>query len=228
MSETSFKEKYATAESHAFMVATIKACIDQSADRKSKLTPLALSVPALSSLRIRHLMNLLGSISLNYLEHGTHKGGLFCSTICGNTNLKYITAVDSFASDALNEDKAEPQFYDNVSMLKPLDTYFSCFKENSFDVNPELINGPIDLYLFDADHSEDSQCRALTHFLPAMNEYFIFCVDDFDFPEVSAGTWRGIKESGVQVLFSWIGEGNDHDNEGLWNGFAVFLLKKQS
>src|ERR1700685_2681250 len=223
----SFQEQYKQAEFNAMRVASIKSCIYAAIERKSKLTPLALSVPALSSLNIRHLMNNLGNLSLNYLEHGVHKGGLFCSTICANPNLKYVTAVDCWESDQTNEDKAESQFYDNVYMLKPSDTYFTAFKKNSFDVNPEVINGPIDLYLFDADHSEDSQCRALTHFLPAMNKYFVFCVDDFDFPEVAAGTRRGLQESGVEILFEQIFKGNDHDNEGWWNGFAVFLLKKK-
>lgn len=209
-------------------VELIEQAIEKALRRESKLTPLAMAVPALSSLNIRHLMNNLGAISTRYLEHGTHKGGLFCSTISANSNLKNVTAVDSWASDETNEDKAEPQFYDNVYMLKPLDTYFTAFKKNSFDISPDLISGPIDLYLFDADHSEDSQCRALTHFLPAMAEEFIFCVDDWDFPEVEAGTWRGLKESGVEILFSWIAAGNDHDNDGMWNGFAVFLLKKKS
>ena len=205
----------------------IKEAIEKALRRESKLTPLALSVPALSSLNIRHLMNNLGAISTRYLEHGVHKGGLFCSTICANPNLENITAVDSWASDEANGDKAEPQFHENACMLKPVQTFFSTVKNNSFDVDPLLIAGPVDLYLFDADHSEDSQCRALTHFLPAMDDEFVFCVDDWDFPEVEAGTWRGIKESGVDVLFQWISAGNDHDNEGMWNGFAVFLLKKK-
>lgn len=208
-------------------VELIEQAIEKALRRDSKLTPLAMAVPALSSLNIRHLMNNLGSISERYLEHGTHKGGLFCSTICANPNLKNITAVDSWASDQVNEDKAEPQFYDNVYMLKPLDTYFTAFKKDSFDINPDLINGPIDLYLFDADHGEDSQCRALTHFLPAMADEFIFCVDDYDWADVRKGTERGIEETGVQVLFSNVWKGNDHDNDGAWNGFAVFLLKKK-
>jgi hypothetical protein len=205
----------------------IEQAIEKAIRRESKLTPLAMAVPALSSLNIRHLMNNLGSISTRYLEHGVHKGGLFCSTIFKNDNLKVVNAVDSWASDVTNEDKAEPQFLDNVSLLKPFDTSLAIFKEDSFSIHPDVILGQIDLYLFDADHSEDSQCRALTHFLPAMADEFIFCVDDWDFPEVEAGTWRGLKESGVAILFQWIAAGNDHDNNGMWNGFAVFLLKKK-
>lgn len=220
----------------------IQEAIFYAEQRQSKITPLALAVPALSSLNIRHLMNNLGAISTHYLEHGVHKGGLFCSTVFKNTNLMSATAVDSFESDKYNEDKAMPQFLENVEVCLPQelksgfvhiegeDTLTQCFtliKRNSFDVYPEEIPHKIDLYLFDAAHDEDSQCRALTHFLPAMADEFIFCVDDWDFPEVKAGTLRGLKETGVEILFCQIFEGNDHDNEQFWNGFAVFLLKKK-
>lgn len=223
-------------------VELVKEAIEKALRRESKLTPLAMAVPALSSLNIRHLMNNLGAISTRYMEHGVHKGGLFCSTVFNNKNLMSVTAVDNFASDAINEDKAMLQFMENAWICLPLDlktgfctvegmsTLRECFElinKNSFDLSPDSIHGPIDLYLFDADHSEDSQCRALVHFLPAMADEFIFCVDDWDFPEVEAGTWRGLKESGVAILFQWIAAGNDHDNDGMWNGFAVFLLKKK-
>lgn len=207
----------------------IKDAIEKALRRESKLTPLALSVPALSSLNIRHLMNNLGAISTKYLEHGVHKGGLFCSTICNNNNLQYACAGDSWESDFVNEDKARPQFIENAEMLKPQEMFLDILQGDTFkDVDAKSVIGPIDLYLFDADHSEDSQCRALTHFLPAMADEFIFCVDDWDFPEVSAGTRRGLKETGVEILFEHIEKGDDHDNDHWWNGFGVFLLKKKS
>lgn len=206
----------------------IKLAIEKAERRESNLTPLALSVPALSSLNIRHLMNNLGAISTRYMEHGVHKGGLFCSTICNNPNLEVVTAVDNWESDERNEDKAYPQFMENATMLKPLDTNLMVIKNNSFDVAPELISGPIDLYLFDADHSEDSQYKALLHFLPAMADEFIWCVDDLDFPEVLAGTDRALKDAPVEILYEKRFKGNNHDNDQMWNGFGVFLLKKKT
>lgn len=207
----------------------IEFAIETAIKRESKITPLALAVPALSSLNIRHLMNNLGAISTHYLEHGVHRGGLFCSTIFKNENLVTATAIDSFESDDTQGETAMRDFLDNEAICCPptLNGGFALIKSKSFDVPAEGIGVPIDLYLFDADHSEDSQCRALTHFLTAMADEFIFCVDDWDFPEVEAGTIRGLEETGVEILFSRIFKGNDHDNENFWNGFAVFLLKKK-
>ena len=208
----------------------IENAIEKALRRESKLTLDALNVPALSSLNIRHLMNNLGAISTRYLEQGVHKGGLFCSTIFGNDNLQCVTAVDSWASDKINAEKAEDEFYKNVYLTKPVNCGLHVHHKESFDITANILlcEGEIDLYLFDADHSEDSQCRALAHFIPAMANEFIFCVDDYDWADVRNGTERGINETGVEVLFSNIWEGNDHDNEGAWNGFAVFLLKKKA
>jgi len=204
----------------------IELAIEKALRRESKLTPLALSVPALSSLNIRHLMNNLGAISTRYMEHGVHKGGLFCSVLCNNGNLETATAIDNWASDENNIDKAEEQFDENSLMLIDGDTVQFTIKSNSFDVDLSTLD-VFDFYLFDADHSEESQCKALTYFLPLMADEFIFCVDDYDWEDVRKGTERGIKESGVDVLYSKIFKGNDHDNDGWWNGFAVFLLKKK-
>lgn len=205
----------------------IKEAIEKADKLESKLTPLALAVPALSSLRIRALMNNLGSISSRYMENGVHKAGLTCSTICNNSNLLSLTAIDSWASDETNDDKAEPQFDENVAMLKPLDTKLQKIKSDSFAVDPKDIDGPIDLYLYDSDHSEKAQYDALLHYLPCLADEFIWCVDDLDFPEVIHGTERALKDAPVEVLFRKDFKGNDHDNMSYWNGFMVALLKKK-
>lgn len=207
----------------------IELALQKAHDQQSKLSPSALDVPALSSLRLRHLMNQLGSMSTHYLEHGPHKGGLFCSAIFNNKNLISATAVDCFASDIMSEDEAMPQFLKNVENTIPVGVKFELIHKMSFDVLPEEIRYPIDLYLFDADHSEDSQCRALTHFLPAMANEFIFCVDDYSWEDVRNGTQRGIKESGVEVLFEKeLITDTEYNNDSYWNGFYVALLKKKA
>lgn len=211
-------------------VELIKEAIEKAKRHESKMDETAWSVPALSSLKIRHLMNNLGAISTNYLECGVHKGGLFCSTLRNNPNLSSVTANDNFASDIIGKDKAEPQFRQNVRKCVPSDRFLHVDVRicNTFDLDPASITGkPIDLYLFDGDHSYESQRDAMTHFLPAMADEFIVCVDDFDWPEVMTGTEEGIKLSGCDVLFHDQFKGNDHDNSGWWNGFFIALLKKK-
>ncbi len=169
-------------------IAAIKEAIEKAKDHQSKMDETAWSVPALSALKIRHLMNNLGAISTRYFECGVHKGGLFCSAIRSNPNLLMATANDSFASDETNEDKAWPQFIFNSGKCKSEKTEFAVIVGDTFEVDPSIIVGPVDLYLFDADHSYESQRKAMSHFLPAMADEFIVCVDDYDWEDVSCGT----------------------------------------
>lgn len=209
----------------------IKDCIERAKNLQSKMDETAWSVPALSSLRIRHLMNNLGSISTRYLECGVHKSGLFSSTLRNNPNISVANANDSFASDETSEDKAYPQFCVNTNKCKSPETQLNLLINDTFLVDPIAVIGPVDLYLFDADHSYESQRKAMTHFLPAMADEFIVCVDDYDWEEVRRGTEDGMKdrfrENGYSLEFEQVFKGNDHDNDGWWNGFYIALLKKK-
>ena len=61
---------------------------------------------------------------------------------------------------------------------------------------------------------------------PVLADEFVFLCDDYDWPEVRKGTQDGTKEAGYKILFDHTLAGNDHDNEGWWNGYYVALLKK--
>lgn len=172
-------------------------------------------------------MNNLGAISTRYLECGVHKSGLFSSTIRNNPNLVVANATDSFASDVDNEDKAYPQFSDNTAKCRHPETAINLLIGDTFAIQSSDIVGPIDLYLYDAAHDYESQLKAMTHFLPAMADEFIVCVDDYDWDEVSKGTCDGLKDAGVEILFEELFKGGDHDNMTFWNGFYVALVRKK-
>lgn len=201
--------------------------IERSIQRQSKLTDEALRVPMLGSLQIRHLLNNLGSLATHYMEHGVHKGGSFCSTIFQN-QLVTATAVDCFASDKTNEvDPAQPIFLDNAHRFLHPGTTFELIVSDSFEVKPERISNPIDFYYFDAEHSYESQRKALTHFKDSMDEEFVYVVDDYMLDAVRNGTQDGIKDGGYEVLYEReLVTDSEYDNESWWRGFMVFLLKK--
>ena len=209
-------------------IEAIKGAIERANNLQSKMDATAWAVPALSSLRIRHLMNNLGAISTRYMECGVHKGGLFCSTLRNNF-FNGLAAIDNWASDDTSDDKAFPQFRDNVEKCMPLGQclMIDTRKSDTFSVDPTtLLMQPYDLYLYDADHSYESQKRAMTYFLPAMADEFILCVDDYDWEDVWKGTQDGLKDAGVEILYEHAFIGNDHDNMGWWNGFYVALIRK--
>lgn len=217
-------------------IKAIKEAIEKAKNHQSKMDETAWSVPALSSLKIRHLMNNLGAISTRYLEIGVHKGGLFCSTVRNNINLDVAFAIDNWASDEGSEDQAWPQFMDNAENCLYYGTAFAHKKGDSFDDLPEpptAFPNNIDLYLYDAAHDYESQRKAMTHFLPAMADEFIVCVDDWQYGDVKKGTIDGLADSGCKILFrqELLNEEpyteDQHRNEEWWRGYAVFLLKKK-
>lgn len=193
----------------------------------SLLKPSNFDVPALTSLKIRHLLNNIGKLGCNYLECGVHKGGTFTSTVSYNDNLRYITAVDNFESDKTSEDKALPQFSENAKKFLHPNSSFRLIINDCFKVDLDNIVPEVDIYLYDGGHSEDDQRKALTYYLPVLADEFIFMVDDTDWPEVQKGTQDGIKEANLEILFEKYLVGNNHDNDGWWNGFSIYLLKKK-
>lgn len=215
-------------------IQAIKEAIEKAKNHQSKMDQTAWSVPALSSLKIRHLMNNLGAISTNYLECGVHRGGLFCSTLINNTHLR-ATANDNFASDILTGEDIEHEFAINRKKCTVVSQwpYIEVKKCDTFDVNPSTIDGPIDLYLFDASHDYESERKAVTHFLPAMADEFILCKDDWQYGDVKRATIDGILDSNCDILFQEELLNPEpytedmHLNDHFWRGFAIFLLKKK-
>ena len=198
---------------------------------RSKLTPEALAVPGFTSLKIRHLMNNLGAISTNYLDCGTHKGSTYCSTVFKNDNVQYATAIDSFVE--FNEGSPMQEFLNNAGKLKPGVTQMQLVMKDWMSVGTESIPNDIDLYLYDANHSFESQRDAITHFLPSMANEFIMCIDDFsvwDF--VKNGTEEGLRNAKIilpsfEILFRQeLFNGIEGDNHGWHNGVGLFLLKQ--
>jgi hypothetical protein len=83
--------------------------------------------------------------------------------------------------------------------------------------------------MYDGDHNEESQFKALDHFLSCLDDEFIFVVDDWNWEEVQKGTRRAIRELGVETTFekevTWDG---DIERDGWWNGIGAFVLKKSN
>jgi len=225
--ETTFNPDILKARMIEIKIQQIQSAIARADRFESKLTPAALNVPMLGSLKIRHLLNNLGAISKNYLECGVHKGGSFCSTIFNNP-LTSATAIDCFVSDETNEDdKAQPQFIANASKHVHSETMFTLITNDTFKVPTSDIPLPVDFYYFDAGHSEDEQRMALTYYLPTMADVFIYCCDDYMLPEVRKGTQDGIMECRLKVLFEQeMITHHEYDNESWWRGFYVALLGK--
>ena len=214
-------------------IQAIKEAIEKAKNHQSKMDQTAWGVPALSSLKIRHLMNNLGAISTIYMEHGTHKGGIFCSVLRNNPNIEIAYWGDSFASDKVTGENVQEQFIQNaIKCIDGTDTVLLGEVSDTFSLPGDFGEG-VDLYCFDADHGYEAQRKAMTHFLPSMANEFIVCVDDWQYGDVKRGTIDGLLDSGCDILFQaeLLNEEpyneEEHRNMEFWRGFAVFLLKKK-
>lgn len=195
----------------------------------SGLSKEALEVPSFTSVKIRHLLNNLGALpDRHYLEIGVHKGGTFVSTNFGNKLLSSI-AVDNW-SNCAQDGQSEKEFYTNCDTLLGPKAY-TCYNQDSFTLVKKQFKKPVNLYLYDGDHSYDAQYKALSHLYPMLADEFVFLVDDYSdsfygAPHVKNGTQDAIRDLKLNVLFEQEMVGNGERADGWWNGLGIFLLKK--
>jgi hypothetical protein len=204
----------------------IQHCIDKAIKRESKLDEEALMIPSMTSLNIRHFLNNIGSYCENFLEIGSFVGGTFCSTLYENGNIKIAYSIDNFSEFDL-DGKTEGQLKLNIQYYQHDNTLAVFQNADCFEAE-SLPNNFFDLYIYDGNHSEESQKKAVTHFKNNMKDEFILIVDDWQFDGVEKGTRDGIKEANLSIVYESIHltpQGQEH-NEFWHNGIGVLLLKK--
>lgn len=214
-------------------IEAIRAAIEKADKFQSKLNEEAISVPFLGSLKIRALLNNLGELATHVCDIGCHKSGSMTSMLYGNGNIQSATAIDSWASDETNEDKAYPQFMENTMKFKPEATELNVIIGDCWEVSLDLIPNKIDLYSYDAGHSLSDQKNALIYYKDMLADEFIYLCDDWAYGDVKKGTLEGIKWGNYEVLFEQELLNTEpyneveHRNMEWWRGYAVFLLKKK-
>lgn len=194
---------------------------------KSKLTEDCIgSVGGFISPNTRHLMNNLGSISTHYWENGSHCGSSLISTVYGNDNLKSATGVDTF--ELFDErHNAKNDFFHHCERWIP--GQYRLLEQDYFSVTEKDLIAPIDLYLFDGAHDYESQRKGITYYAPLLAKQAIIVVDDGVWPEVNAGTMKGLMESGLTIDFLTVldsGVRSDCSERGFWNGCIIALVSK--
>lgn len=172
--------------------------------------------------------NLLDMDDARYLEIGTWKGSSLCSAMCNNK--AKVTCIDNWAQFGGPRD----EFFVNFNKYKG-DNDAHVIESDSFadDILSKL-PFKYNIYMYDGDHTSESHCKALTHFIDAMDDTFIFVVDDWNWSCVREGTMKGIKDCNLKILFQneiRLTHDDSHTPTLLarltWhNGIAYFVLKK--
>ena len=194
---------------------------------------------SMSSAKVKHLFNnVLSRLpkDTRYLEIGCWEGGIFIPAMYNNNHIK-PTVIDIFTDPNGVEchkldcwehhEITKKAFFINLKAYIPhhdVEVFVrDCFEESILPINRKY-----NVYFYDGPHDFESQKRALTHYLPHLNNMFIYIVDDYEDPPVKSGTLAGIAECGFKVHYShelfsrWNG-----DTSNYWNGVGVFVLEKQ-
>ena len=100
--------------------------------------------------------------------------------------------------------------------------------------------GKFNIYMYDGHHTETSHFQALNHYLPCLEDEFIYLVDDWNWEQVRKGTHKSIKDNKCEIIYQkeiftnhegtlhWgPGKGMRFGKDGDWhNGISIFVLKK--
>ena len=201
---------------------------------RSRLPAEVLALPGLSAPRTRHFYNnLLAFHNARYLEIGVWKGSTFCAAVCGNHPTAAV-AIDNFC----HEGSPKPAFYANVAKFAPPGDVVRVIEQDAFAVcaTPAAMGAIFNMYMYDAAHGEEDQYRALSHYLPCLDDVFVYIVDDWNRDHVRAGTLRAIHDLRLDVVHVREVRTTDDGSEvpghlahtTWWNGIYIAVLRKNA
>lgn len=175
----------------------VRAAIDRAISGESNIDPRALAINGMSGRKYRMFINnLIGSLpDPRYLEIGSWAGSTLCSAISGNK-------VEALAIDNWSQFNGPSQlFFENLAKFKGSDARVS-FLDRDFRAVPWATVGLYNVYLYDGPHAWADQRDGIALVKQALDDQFVFVVDDWNWPGVREGTQRGIREGGLHLQFS--------------------------
>ena len=187
-----------------------------------------IDVKGISSDRVKQLLNLIGSMSTNYLEIGVLNGSTFCSTIKGNTLNAY--AVDNWKEqtqplkDEFSVDGSKEEFISNVKKHKG-DNKVKLFDCDMFQVDKSELP-QIDFLFYDADHSYLATRNSVVYYKDVLQDECVIIFDDANFEGVVDGAREGIEDAGLTILYDKIIENDIEDDSQWWNGLYLVIIGK--
>jgi hypothetical protein len=206
------------------LIRHIDSCFDKADANFSRLPDEILNMDGMSGVKTRHLYNnLLCYPDVRYLEIGVWAGSSTLSALFGNDHVQCV-AVDNFSEFG----GPKEAFLHNVkSCLSTNKHGVHLVEDDCFAIDWESFPINFNTYLYDGGHTEKQQHDAITKMLPAMEDIFVLIIDDWSWPEVQKGTYMGIVDSKLKVLYTRQVVSTNEKN-GYWNGVGVFVLQKNT
>ena len=203
------------------LVNHVLSCLEKTDNLESNLTEEVLNMEGMSGKKTRHFYNNLCSLEkARYLEIGSWKGSSTCSALCNNKLT--CLCIDNWSEFG----GPKEEFLQNFNKYKGTnDVQF--LERNCWNIETSSI-GRFNIYMYDGDHSEQSQYDALIRYYQALDDEFIFLVDDWNFNDVKVGTLRAMVDLKLNILFEKQINTESDDPKNDWhNGIGIFVLEKE-
>lgn len=213
-----------------FYINHVKSCLKLARSNQSKLNDDILNnLVGMTGKKTRHFYNNLCSLSdSRYLEIGAWKGSSTISALYKNPHCK-ATIIDNWSEFGGNQ----RDFEENIKTFIPHEIDYRLVNDNCFSLTHPL-DMKYNIYMYDGEHKEDDQYKAITHFYKYLDPISIVVIDDWNWFAVQKGTFRGFEEVGAKILYKEeikLTENNTHSpvdiaRDDFWNGMAVFVIEK--
>ena len=102
--------------------------------------------------------------------------------------------------------------------IKVFDSHFLKVEKNDLD--------SIDLFFYDADHSEQMNYLAVKYFADKLEDGAVLIFDDANWNGVVDGAKEGIADAGFEILYDKILLNETEDATMWWNGFYIAVINK--
>ena len=84
------------------------------------------------------------------------------------------------------------------------------------------------IYFYDAEHTHETQYKAIEYYYDSLEESFILIVDDWNDSWVKTGTFDAIKDLNLITHKDWeLPSNGNGDLSGWWNGVYVAVMSKK-
>jgi hypothetical protein len=207
-------------------ISQIEDSLNKAYNDTSKINDDILNIPGMTGIKTRHFYNNICSYNdVRYLEVGAWKGSSISSAMFNN-KIKCV-CIDNWSEFG----GPKNEFLENFNKFKG-ENDATFIEKNCWDVEPSSI-GNINIYMFDGDHSSDSHYKSLNHFLPCLDDEFIFIIDDWNWEQVRNATLKSISDNNLEICYKkeiltpYTDFRMDNcRNYTWWNGICIFVLKK--
>jgi len=153
-----------------------------------------------------------------YLEIGTWKGSSICSAMCNNKIT--CTAIDNWSEFG----GPKEEFLLNFNKFKGNNKAVFIVK-NCWDIDPKTL-GKFNIYMYDGNHTETSHYQTLNHYLPSLDDQFIFLVDDWNDSSIRNSTIKSIQDNQLKTLYEKEIFTPNNSNKNDWhNGICILYLR---